>query len=110
VDCKARLGHTRQCSNDPREANSGMRDSSLDLPDKDEFVLVHSSILLPVQIAHRVKLASFGPRAPNRHEGTVNSLLIEEISDGLRNLKHVVLDVVEKTRIADAETLLKECI
>ena len=85
-----------------------MRNSIFDLPDKDDFIFIYSSICLPIKISHCIEFSSFSFWTPCCHERAMNSLSIHKLFNHLYDSKQIVFNIIQKDRIVYFQSFLYE--
>ena len=78
-----------------------MRDLIFDFPDKNDFVLVDSCVLVPVEISHCVKLSSVCSLAPCGKKRTMNLVDCHEVLNNFGHFKEMILNIIKKFLIFD---------
>lgn len=101
MNSKTCLRHACECANDAWEADSGVRDGVVDVPDEDNFVLVDAAVGLPVEVAHGVKFSALSLGPPGGHEGAMNTFPVHEVLEVLDQCEHVVFYEIDEMRILD---------
>lgn len=87
-----------------------MRDLIVDFPYKEDFVLVDSSVGVPVKISHRVKFTSNSSLSPSRKERAVDLIFFHEGPNHCSDLKNMILNIIQDLFVVNVSCVSQELI